>query len=195
MLQNKLKDFQVILASQSPRRQQLLKDLGLDFDIDVREVEEIFPEGLERDEIPQYLSKLKAEPFKDELSEKQLVITSDTIVWVDGEVLGKPKDREDAFRMISALSGRKHQVVSGVCLTTKEKRLAFSSVTDVYFKELTQEEITFYIDEYAPYDKAGAYGIQEWIGFIGIEKIEGSYFNVMGLPVQQLYTELMKFVS
>ncbi|MCL3778878.1 septum formation protein Maf [Prolixibacteraceae bacterium JC049] len=195
MLQNKLKDFQVILASQSPRRQQLLKDLGLDFDIDVREVEEVFPEGLDRDEIPQYLSKLKAEPFKDELSERQLVITSDTIVWVDGEVLGKPKDREDAFRMISALSGRKHQVVSGVCLTTKEKQHAFSSVTDVYFKELTQEEITFYIDEYAPYDKAGAYGIQEWIGFIGIEKIEGSYFNVMGLPVQQLYTELMKFVS
>lgn len=195
MLQNILQKYEVVLASKSPRRQQLLNDLGVNFDIEVREVDEIFPENMASNEIPQYLSKLKAEAFKKEISKNQLIITSDTIVSANKKVLGKPKDRTEAFEMISALSGKQHQVISGVCFTTKEKQHAFSVTTNVFFKELSGEEINFYIDNFAPYDKAGAYGIQEWIGFIGIEKIEGCYYNVMGLPVQRLYTELIEFVK
>ncbi|GET31893.1 Maf-like protein [Prolixibacter bellariivorans] len=193
MIPKNLENYRIVLASKSPRRQQLLADLGIDFETEIHEVDEVFPEGLPMEEIPQYLARLKAEPFVETLKEKDLVITSDTIVYVDGEVLGKPADYEEAVAMLQKLSGRRHEVVTGVCLTSTTKQVSFASVTDVFFKELSQEEIDYYITHYKPYDKAGAYGIQEWIGYIGIERIEGSYFNVMGLPVQHLYEELSKW--
>jgi len=193
MIPKNLENYRIVLASKSPRRQQLLADLGIDFETEIHEVDEVFPEGLPMEEIPQYLARLKAEPFVETLKEKDLVITSDTIVYVDGEVLGKPADYEEAVAMLQKLSGRRHEVVTGVCLTSTTKDVSFASVTDVFFKELSQEEIDYYITHYKPYDKAGAYGIQEWIGYIGIERIEGSYFNVMGLPVQHLYEELSKW--
>jgi septum formation protein len=192
MLEN-LKDYKIILASKSPRRKELLGGLNLPFEVIVREVDEVFPENIPMEEIPVYLSKLKAEPFIKELQDKVLVITADTIVWIDGEVLGKPFDHQHAVEMLRKLSGRTHIVVTGVCLTSTEKQVAFSSVTDVHFKELSEEEIDYYLDLYHPYDKAGAYGVQEWIGYIAIDRIEGSYFNVMGLPVGRLYEELKKF--
>jgi len=190
---NNLKNYHIILASQSPRRHQMLKELGLDFKIQTKDVEEVYPDHLKGEEIPVYLAKLKAEAFVLDLNEKELVITADTIVCVDDMVLGKPKDREDAVNMLKTLSGRSHQVISGVCLKSKEKEASFSTTTHVHFKELSLEEIDYYIDNYKPFDKAGAYGIQEWIGFVGIDGIEGSYFNVVGLPIQRLYQELSKF--
>jgi len=190
---NNLKDYQLILASQSPRRHQMLKELGLDFKIQTKDVEEVYPDHLKREEIPVYLSKLKAEAFVLDLNEKELVITADTIVCVGDIVLGKPKNRDEAVEMLQMLSGRSHQVISGVCLKSKEKEVSFSTTTHVHFKELSLEEIDYYIDNYKPFDKAGAYGIQEWIGFVGIDGIEGSYFNVVGLPIQRLYQELNKF--
>lgn len=190
---NNLKDYQLILASQSPRRHQMLKELGLDFKIQTKDVEEIYPDHLKGEEIPVYLAKLKAEAFVLDLNEKELVITADTIVCVDDMVLGKPKDREEAVNMLKTLSGRSHQVISGVCLKSKEKEASFSTTTHVHFKELSLDEIDYYIDHYKPFDKAGAYGIQEWIGFVGIDGIEGSYFNVVGLPIQRLYQELSTF--
>jgi len=159
----------------------------------VREVDEVFPEEMPMEEIPVYLAKLKAEPFLKEMEDKVLVITADTIVWIDGEVLGKPVDHLHAVEMLRKLSGRIHIVVTGVCLTSTEKQVAFSSLTNVHFKELSDEEIEYYLDLYHPYDKAGAYGVQEWIGYIAIDRIEGSYFNVMGLPVGRLYEELKRF--
>lgn len=190
---NNLKDYQLILASQSPRRHQMLKELGLDFKIQTKDVEEVYPDNLKGEEIPIYLAKLKAEAFVLDMNEKELVITADTIVCVDDMVLGKPKDRDDAVKMLKTLSGRSHQVISGVCLKSKDKEVAFSTTTHVHFKELSIEEINYYIDNYKPFDKAGAYGIQEWIGFVGIDGIEGSYFNVVGLPIQRMYQELSKF--
>ncbi|MDE5418908.1 Maf-like protein [Labilibaculum sp. DW002] len=190
---NNLKDYQLILASQSPRRHQMLKELGLDFKIQTKDVEEVYPDHLKGEEIPVYLAKLKAEAFVLDMNEKELVITADTIVCVDDMVLGKPKDRADAVKMLKMLSGRSHQVISGVCLKSKEKEATFSTTTHVHFKELNLEEIDYYIDNYKPFDKAGAYGIQEWIGFVGIDGIEGSYFNVVGLPIQRLYQELSTF--
>ena len=190
---NNLGDYQLILASQSPRRHQMLKELGLDFKIQTKDVEEVYPDYLKGEEIPIYLAKLKAEAFVLDMNEKELVITADTIVCVDDMVLGKPKDRDDAVKMLKTLSGRSHQVISGVCLKSKDKEVAFSTTTHVHFKELSIEEINYYIDNYKPFDKAGAYGIQEWIGFVGIDGIEGSYFNVVGLPIQRLYQELSKF--
>lgn len=190
---NNLKDYQIILASQSPRRHEMLKELGLIFEIRTKEVEEVYPEGLESEKIPVYLAELKAKAFEEDLGSNELVITADTIVCVDEWILGKPKDRDDAVKMLNALSNRSHQVISGVCLMSKEKKVSFSTVTNVHFKALSDEEIDYYIDNYEPYDKAGAYGIQEWIGFIGIDGIEGSYFNVVGLPIQHLYQELSKF--
>ena len=188
-----LRNYKIILASKSPRRRQLLDGLNIPFEVVIHEVDEVFPEGLPMEEIPVYLAKLKAEPFTDELSHDALVITADTIVWVDGTVLGKPNDYEHAALMLRQLSGKKHVVVTGVCLTSREKQVTFSASTDVYFKELSDEEINYYLENYRPYDKAGSYGVQEWIGYIAITKIEGSYFNVMGLPVQRLYEELLKF--
>ncbi|WP_461630192.1 Maf-like protein [Labilibaculum euxinus] len=190
---NNLKDYQLILASQSPRRHQMLKELGLIFEIRTKEVEEIYPEGLIPDQIPVYLAELKAKAFGADFKSNELVITADTIVCVDDWILGKPNDRDDAVKMLNALSGRSHQVISGVCLMSKDKKISFSTTTNVHFKALSEEEIDYYIDNYKPFDKAGAYGIQEWIGFIGIDGIEGSYFNVVGLPIQRLYQELLKF--
>jgi septum formation protein len=184
---------QLILASKSPRRQQLLADLGLKFTVQSMDVPEVFPEGLGMTEVPVYLAELKADAFRPILKNNQLVITADTIVWLDGEVLNKPADFADGFRMLKKLSGKKHQVITGVCLLSTEKKVSFYALTDVWFKELSDDEITYYLETYQPYDKAGAYGIQEWIGYIGIYHIEGSFFNVMGLPIQSLYEHLKAF--
>ncbi|QZE12897.1 Maf family nucleotide pyrophosphatase [Halosquirtibacter laminarini] len=189
MILENLKGYNVILASKSPRRQELLKGLNIDFTTQTKEVEEIFPSSLKPEEVAGYLSELKANAF-DEIQENDLVITSDTVVINNGEVLGKPQDREEAYQMIQGLSGRSHQVITGVTIKRKDLIHTFSSTTEVTFCELTEGEIDFYIDQYKPYDKAGAYGIQEWIGYIGIKEIKGSYFNVMGLPVQLLYQAL-----
>jgi len=185
--------FQIILASKSPRRQELLRDLGLEFSVQSMDVPEVFPEGLGMTEIPVYLAEVKAEAFRPELKHKQLVITADTIVWLDGKVLNKPADFTEAFGMLRQLSGKKHQVITGVCVMSVDKKVTFSASTNVWFKELSDDEIQFYLENYQPYDKAGAYGIQEWIGYIGISRIEGSFYNVMGLPVQQLYEHLKVF--
>jgi septum formation protein len=184
--------YRLVLASQSPRRQYLLKELGLEFEIKTKDIEEDFPTYLRREEIPLYLCEKKAAAYND-LEDDQLLITADTIVWVDTDPLNKPKDKPDAIRMLNTLSGRMHEVITAVCLKSKERTTSFYAVTDVYFKDLTSEEIEYYVDTYKPYDKAGAYGAQEWIGYIGIEKIHGSYFNVMGLPLKELYEELMRF--
>ncbi len=192
MLDN-LKKYELVLASQSPRRQELLRDLGLRFTVKTLDVDESFPAGLGMTEVPVFLAELKAEAFRPFLKNNQLVITADTIVWLDGKVLGKPEGRDQAFAMLRDLSGKKHQVLTGVCLLSAEKKDSFYVSTDVWFKTLSDEEIAFYLDYYKPYDKAGAYGIQEWIGYIGIQRIEGSYFNVMGLPVQKLYEHLRVF--
>lgn len=188
-----MKSYDYILASKSPRRQMLLKEIVPNFEIQFCDVEEHYPDTLKGAQIVEYLANLKASAFDGKLADKQLLITADTIVWIDNQVLGKPKDHADAVRMLSLLSGQKHTVFTGVCLKTNFKQHVFSSSTDVYFRQLTNQEIEYYIDTYKPFDKAGSYGIQEWIGYIGIERIDGSYFNVMGLPVQKLYTELQKF--
>ncbi|MGQ0828303.1 MAG: Maf-like protein [Bacteroidota bacterium] len=188
-----LKKYRLILASKSPRRQYLLKELGLNFDVHIKEVDEIFPDNLKAQEISLYLSRKKAEAFSEALSDNTIVITADTIVWIENQVLNKPENFEDAVRMLKLLSGKVHEVYTGVCLKSKTKTRAFYSLTKVYFKTLSQQEIEYYINNFNPYDKAGAYGAQEWIGYIAIEKIEGSYFNVMGLPVRELYEELLKF--
>lgn len=191
-LQN-LEHYEVILASKSPRRQQLLTDLGLKFTVQSTDVPEEFPAGLAMTEIPVFLAELKAEAFRPYLKNNQLVITADTIVWLDGEVLGKPTDYEDGFRMLKGLSGKKHEVITGVCLLSTEKKVSFYALTDVWFKSLSDEEIHYYLENYRPYDKAGAYGIQEWIGYVAINRIEGSFYNVMGLPIQSLYEHLKTF--
>jgi septum formation protein len=188
-----LKKYRILLASKSPRRQYLLKELGLDVEVRTKEVDESFPENLKAQEIPLYLCEKKAAAFDEELHDNTIVITADTIVWVEGQVLNKPEDYSDAVRMLKLLSGKMHEVYTGVCLKSKKKTKSFYALTKVYFKNLTQEEIDYYIKNYNPYDKAGAYGAQEWIGYIAVEKIEGTYFNVMGLPVNELYEELLKF--
>lgn len=189
-----LKQYKIILASKSPRRQYLLKELGLDFEVRTKEVEENFPDDLKAQEIPLYLCTKKAEAFDEELDENTIVITADTVVWVEGQVLNKPENYDDAVRMLQLLSGRKHEVYTGVCLKSKHKSKVFYACTDVYFKPLSRQEIDYYIHNFNPYDKAGAYGAQEWIGYIAVEKIIGSYFNVMGLPVKELYEELLVFL-
>lgn len=193
MFLKNLEQYEIILASKSPRRRQLLNDLGLKFSVGSMDVPEEFPEGLGMTEIPVYLAELKAEAFRPELRENQLVITADTIVWLDGKVLGKPSDYDDGYRMLKGLSGKKHEVITGVCLLSSKKKISFFALTDVWFKSLTEEEIHYYLENFRPYDKAGAYGIQEWIGYVAINRIEGSFFNVMGLPVQSLYEHLKGF--
>lgn len=188
-------EHKIILASGSPRRQQLMCDAGFCFELRLKEVEETYPNELEAIKVPEYLSRLKASAFKDELQQNELLITADTVVCLGEKILGKPGNREQAIDMLHQLSGRKHTVVTGVCLTSRDKQESFSSFTDVYFKQLTNDEIEYYVDHYKPFDKAGAYGIQEWIGYIGIEKIEGSFYNVMGLPVQRLYEALKNFTN
>ena len=190
MLDN-LKKFNVVLASNSPRRKELMSGLGIDYVVKtLPDVDESYPGKLRGEEIPAYISREKADAYKKLIQPDELLITADTIVWLDGEVLGKPKDKEDAVRMLRKLSGASHQVITGVCLTTKDWQKSFTATTDVTFAALTDEEIDYYVGKYAPMDKAGAYGVQEWIGFIGVEAISGSYFNVMGLPIQRLYKEL-----
>jgi len=182
--------MKIILASGSPRRQQFLKDLELDFEIQLKPVEEIYPEHLQGAEITNYLSELKAEAFKSNVKEDEVVITSDTIVWHNNKALGKPKDEAHAKEIIMGLSNDWHEVISSVTFTTVTKQITKSFITKVHFKELTDEEVSHYVSKYKPMDKAGAYGIQEWIGLIGIDKIEGSYFNVVGLPTHLVYETL-----
>ena len=187
MLKNTLDKYSIILASGSPRRQQFLKDLRIPYNVKLFDVEEIYDENLKREEITNYLAELKSQPFDAILKKNELVITSDTIVWFDNKALGKPKNYNDAFQMLKNLSGNSHEVITSVCFKTTEGTKLISDTTKVYFKEITDEEINFYLENFKPFDKAGSYGIQEWIGYIGVEKIEGSYFNVMGLPVNKLY--------
>ena len=185
--------YNIILASKSPRRQGLLKELGYNFEIRTKEVNESYPAELKKEHVALYLSELKAVAFVEELDDNDLVITSDTIVCLGNEIIGKPIDRKDAIEMLSKLSGNKHEVITAVTLLSKTKRKSFYEVTEVYFKKLSIEEIKYYVANYQPFDKAGSYGIQEWIGYIAIEKIVGSYFNVMGLPVKRLNDELIAF--
>lgn len=190
MLSEILKDKKIILGSGSPRRKFFLEELDLDFEIRLKEVEEKFPDTLTRTEITDYLAKLKAAPFLAELKDNEILITADTIVWLDGKAIGKPENAADAKEMLSKLSGNVHEVISTIAITTNTQTSLINETTKVRFKTLTNDEINYYIDKFKPFDKAGSYGIQEWIGYIGIEKIEGSYFNVMGFPVQKFY-ELM----
>ena len=190
MLKDKFKNHNIILASGSPRRQQFLKDLDLDFEIRLKDIEEIYPEGLEAEEITNFLAELKANAFEDELKENDILITSDTIVWFNDKALGKPKDYNDAFQILKSLSDNTHDVITSVCIKTTENTDVFYELTKVTFNELSDESIHYYLEHYKPYDKAGAYGIQEWMGFIGVSKVEGSYANVMGLPVDKVYNYL-----
>lgn len=192
MFLENLKNKKIILASKSPRRKELLEGLHINFEIKVSDVEENFPSHLKNEEIAVYLAEKKANAMSLELDNDTVIIAADTLVFLGDKILEKPKDEKSAFEMLSFLSGKKHQVISGVCVLTKNKSESFYDITDVYFKELTQKEINFYIQKYKPFDKAGSYGIQEWIGFIGIEKINGSYFNVMGLPLFKLQNVLEK---
>ncbi len=186
-------DYRYILASGSPRRQQMLKDLSLPFEIWTSDTNEIYPQGMNVTDIPIFLARQKAIPFLSLLKEKDLLITADTIVCLDQLVFGKPGDRNHAREMLKMLSGATHHVITGVCLTSNRKQVVFSEVTCVEFKKLEDAEINYYIDEWQPYDKAGAYGIQEWIGLAGVIKIEGSFFNVVGMPIQKLYEEILRF--
>lgn len=185
--------YEIILASQSPRRQQLLKEMGWSFTVQTKDVEEIYPPYLKQEQVALYLAQLKADAFENELKKNTLVITADTIVCIDDKILGKPANYDEAVSMLKMLSGRKHVVITAVCLKSKQKQKLFYASTDVYFKSFTDEEIRYYVSNYKPFDKAGAYGAQEWLGFVGIEKIDGSYFNVMGLPTKELYEEMLLF--
>lgn len=190
MLKNKLAPYRIILASGSPRRQQFFKDLDLDFEIRLKEIEEIFPSTLKGAEITSYLSILKANAFEGELQDNELLITSDTIVWHQNRPLGKPKDAQEAFEILQSLSNNTHEVITSVCFKTKHKTDVISETTKVTFNALSDEAIRYYLDHYQPFDKAGAYGIQEWIGFVGVSKIEGSYTNVMGMPTDKVFAYL-----
>lgn len=193
MLEN-LKKYKVILASNSPRRKELLAGLDIPYEVKVIPgIEETYPDTLKGDEIPQYLSRKKAEAYRDRMAGDELIITADTIVWLDDKVLGKPTDEAEACAMLRMLSGRTHAVLTGVTVMTKERHVTFAVESKVTFDELSEEEISYYVSHYHPTDKAGAYGIQEWIGYVGVRGLEGSYFNVMGLPVQRLYNELKQF--
>lgn len=193
MILENLKKYKVRLASNSPRRRELLSGLGIDYEVKLLpNIDETYPDSLKGEEIPVYIAREKADAYRPSMEKDELIITADTIVYTDGKVLGKPHDADDARRMLHRLSGRSHQVITGVCITTHEFQHTFSAVTEVTFDTLTDEEIDFYIATYRPLDKAGAYGIQEWIGFIGVSALNGSYFNVMGLPIQRLYQELKR---
>lgn len=188
-----MKKYKVILASNSPRRKELLAGLGVEYEVrTLPDVDESYPETLQGADIPLHIAKVKADAYRSLMQPGELMITADTIVWLDGEVLGKPKDREDALQMLRAMSGRTHEVFTGVCITTTGWQRSFAAATEVRFAQLTEEEIAYYVDTYRPMDKAGAYGVQEWIGFIGVEHIAGSYYNIMGLPVQRLYRVLQE---
>lgn len=195
MIAKQLKQYNIILASGSPRRQQLLKDIGIPFTVQLRPVEEEFPGRLHHFEISDYLAQLKSLPFKNTLKENDILITSDTIVWHNSTMLGKPKNFDDAFNMLSSLSGNTHEVITSVCFTTPKIEKTLNSITKVTFRELSTQEINYYLETYKPFDKAGAYGIQEWIGKIGVTSIEGSYFNVVGFPINMVYNTLLDFTK
>lgn len=195
MLRNQLNHKNIILASGSPRRQQFFKDLGVDFEVRLKPVVEEYPNKLRHFEISNYLAQLKSLPFENELKENDLLITSDTIVWHEETALGKPRNSQEAYEMLSSLSHATHEVITSVCFKTPDYQKTLNAVTKVTFKSLTKEEINYYIDTYKPFDKAGSYGIQEWIGHIGITKIEGSYDNVVGLPVHLVYNELLNHMQ
>ena len=188
--------YRIVLASKSPRRIELLKGLGFEVKtVCSQGPDEIYPSNLTEGDIPLYLAKLKSSVYTGELEQNDILVTADTIVWLDGKVIGKPADREEAISMLQSLSGRMHEVYTGVCMRLKDKEHSFVSCSKVFFAALSPQEIEYYVDNFKPFDKAGAYGIQEWIGYIGVEGIEGSYFNVMGLPVQRLYTEMTSFLK
>lgn len=188
-----IQNYKIVLASNSPRRRELLSGLNLDYTVRVLpDIDESYPDYLKGEEIPMYISRKKADAYRNSMNENELIITADTVVYIHGKVLGKPKSLEEAKEMLRELSGNTHQVITGVSLTTREIQRTFSAVTQVTFDVLTEDEIEFYVEKYRPLDKAGAYGVQEWIGFVGVSQLEGSYFNVMGLPVQRLYQELKK---
>ena len=196
LLHEKLQPYRLLLASQSPRRRELIAGSGIPFTLTEKYAcEEHYPATLAAEEVPAYLSRLKSEAYPTPLAENDILLTADTVVILDGEVFGKPKDREDALRMVARLAGNRHTVVTGVTLRTSERIETFSAKSDVWFRPLSAEEIAYYIDTYRPFDKAGSYGIQEWIGYVGIERIDGSFYNVMGLPIQRLYVELEKFIN
>lgn len=196
LLHERLNNYHLLLASQSPRRRELLAGCGLSFTLAPKfEVEELFPKDMPAEEVAEYLSQLKSEGYPYELAEEDILLTADTVVIAQGEILGKPHSFDEAARMLKLLSGGAHKVVTGVTLRSNRKLKKFSVATEVYFRELSHDEILYYIERYKPYDKAGSYGIQEWIGYIGIERIEGSFYNVMGLPVQRLYREIEQFIG
>ena len=195
MLSEKVKNFHIILASSSPRRQEFLKKLGLKYEVRLKPVEEIYPEHLKGVEIADFLSKLKAAPFLGELKANDLLITSDTVVWYKDKFLGKPKDEEEAYLMLKTMSGNWHEVITSVCFTRINEQRLVNSSTRVKFKDLTDKEIWYYIHNYKPLDKAGGYGIQDWIGLVGIEKIKGSYANVVGLPTHLVYKTLKEMIE
>ncbi len=193
MLEN-IADYHIILGSNSPRRKELLAGLDIPYEVKiVPDVEETYPEYLHKEEIPLFLAKKKADAYLPILKPNDLLITADTIVWLDGKVYGKPENEAEAINMLSALSGNIHEVITGVCLTTQKKQQSFFAVSKVKFATLDEDEILYYIDKYRPYDKAGSYGVQEWIGYIGVEALEGSFYNVMGLPVRMLYKHLKEW--
>lgn len=195
MLKDKLNKINIILASGSPRRQQFFKEMDLHYTIRLKEIEEIYPEHLQAEEITNFLAELKANAFENDLKENDILVTSDTIVWLKGKALGKPKDYNDAFKMLQELSNQTHEVITSVCLKSLDKTEVFHCVTKVTFSDLSDEAIRYYLDNYKPFDKAGSYGIQDWIGLIGISKIEGSYTNVVGLPTEMLFQKLMNYAE
>lgn len=195
MLKEKLNKINIILASGSPRRQQFFKEMDLHYSIRLKEIEEIYPEHLQAEEITNFLAELKANAFENELEENDVLVTSDTIVWLNGKALGKPKDYNDAFQMLQQLANQTHEVITSVCLKSIDKTDVFHCVTKVTFSNLSDEAIRYYLDNYKPFDKAGSYGIQDWIGLVGISKIEGSYTNVVGLPTEMLFQKLMNYAE
>ena len=188
-----MNELKWVLGSQSPRRKELLAGIGVEFEVRVKDTEEVYPNSLPVEEVPEYLAKLKAEALLPDLSANEAVICADTVVILAGKILGKPVDYEDARQMLSKLSGQKHTVITGVFIGSTTKSTSFSERTDVEFEILSEDEITYYIEKYMPFDKAGSYGVQEWIGYVAVKRMEGTYTNVMGLPTNQLYKELLKF--
>lgn len=190
MLEN-LSNYKIVLGSNSPRRRELLS--GLDISYEVRpmpDIDESYPSDLWKEEIPVFIARQKADAYRSMMDDDTLLITADTIVWIDGTVLGKPVDEQDARRMLRTLSGQMHEVITGVCLTTRRRQCAFHALSEVKFADLDDDEIDYYLEKYRPYDKAGSYGVQEWIGYIGVEHLNGSFYNVMGLPVRMLYKQM-----
>jgi len=195
MFHQNIAKYHIILASGSPRRQQFFKDLGLNFEIRLKPVDEVYPKQLCHSEISDYLAQLKAIPLKENLVDQDILITSDTIVWHNNEALGKPKDDREAFEMLKSMSGTTHEVITSVCFTTTKIQKTVNALTNVTFKSFSDDEINYYVNTFKPFDKAGAYGIQEWIGKIGITHLEGSYFNVMGMPTHLVYKTLNEIIS